>query len=533
MPLKPSAEPEDDSAKIGLTVYLLKPDKVTTFQDEVMRDREVRRLAEPLDGEFIMFPSARRQPVWVDVVRSVLQDPTQFELWAQSPAGLLVIRREADTFVISFGHAWQKLDSPWLEADFGLRVALNSIPPDKIIEIRAEQVFAKWHIASERAPRASYVHEFGVEFDRDVVASLDGVPSTPLFGKHVRGGTNMRLEASFSKLGDVLDKSATLFRSNAYKRRWPEVGNVTAVNDPAMIEKLDARLDSDFESGEAQKKLVLFTPIHRHNEEMPLAHSYVFGRMSKAPTTRPYMLVESWTSFLEGKDRTPSSAAAKEDRIHLLDEGKEEIKNYRVYDCFGYELSLGGKPYILSSGVWYEVVSDFLDRVNQYVTTRIKAPALALPAWDQIESEGEYNTRCGNLDNFLHFDSKNVAFGGGHSKFEFCDFLDTNTKTLYFAKIASRSSGMSHLVEQVRRTAELLFDTDQAYRDKLFEVFRKQHPQADRAWLRSRPQNWDWSLCLVSLGRAAKDLPFFAKCGLWKLHRNLIARGHKVSFISV
>src|ERR1700730_17220189 len=135
MPLKPSAEPEDDSAKIGLTVYLLKPDKVTTFQDEVMRDREVRRLAEPLDGEFIMFPSARRQPVWVDVVRSVLQDPPQFELWGQSPAGLLVIRREADTFVISFGHAWQKLDPPWLEADFGLRVALNSIPPDKIIDV--------------------------------------------------------------------------------------------------------------------------------------------------------------------------------------------------------------------------------------------------------------------------------------------------------------------------------------------------------------------------------------------------------------
>ena len=342
---------------------------------------------------------------------------------------------------------------------------------DKIIEIRAEQVFAKWHIASERAPRASYVHEFGVEFDRDVVASLDGVPQILLFGKHVRGGTNMRLEASFSTLGDVLDKSATLFRSNAYKKRWPEVGNVTAVSDPAMIEKLDARLDSDFESGEAQKKLVLFTPIHRHNEELPLAYSYVFGRMSKAPTTRPYMLVESWTNFLEGKDRTASTAAAKEDRIHLLDEGKEEIKNYRVYDCFGYELSLGGKPYILSSGVWYEVVSDFLDRVNQYVTTKIKAPALALPAWDQIESEGEYNTRCGNLDNFLHFDSRNVAFGGGHSKFEFCDFLDTNTKTLCFAKIASRSSGMSHLVEQVRRTAELLGSERESVRTCILRGF--------------------------------------------------------------
>src|SRR5271170_5102424 len=193
----------------------------------------------------------------VSVVRSVLQDSTEFELWAQSPAGLLIVRREEDTFVVSFGHAWQKLEDHWLQADFGLRVALNSIPPDKIIEIRAEQVFEKWHIASERAPRASFVHEFGVDFDRDIVASLDGIPSTPLFGRHVRGGTNMRLEASFSKLGDVLDKSATLFRSSAYKKRWPEVGNVNPVDDPAMTQKLDERLDSEFESGEAQKKLVL------------------------------------------------------------------------------------------------------------------------------------------------------------------------------------------------------------------------------------------------------------------------------------
>lgn len=73
-------------------------------------------------------------------------------------------------------------------------------------------MFANWHIASERAPRASFADQFGVEFDRDLVASLDGIPlNSPLFGKHVRGGTNMRVEGAFSKLGGVLDKAATLF----------------------------------------------------------------------------------------------------------------------------------------------------------------------------------------------------------------------------------------------------------------------------------------------------------------------------------
>jgi uncharacterized protein (TIGR04141 family) len=527
-------ELQDNGQKIGLTVYLLKPDKVATFENELKPGREVRLLAPPLAGEFIVFPTAIREPPWVGVVRSALLDSAGFELKAQSPAGLLVVKREEDTFVVSFGHAWGKLQEPWLEADFGLRVALNSIPPDKIIEIRSEQVLAKWHVAVERAPRASVLHEFGVEFDRDLVAALGGVPSrAAVFGSHVRGGTNMHLEASFTNLGDVLDKAATLFRSNAYKRRWPEVGNINPVTDPAVVEQLDARLDADFESGDAQRKLVLFTPVHRHNEELPLARSYVYGHMLKDPPFRPYLLAEFWMNFLAEKNRLPSTAEAKKDRLHLLDESREEIKNYRIYDCFGYELSFGGKPYILSSGVWYEIVSDFLKRINKYIATQIKTPEFQLPRWDQVEDEAAYNARCGALRGFLLFDTKNVQFGGGHSKLEFCDFLDTRTKTLYFAKIASRSSGMSHLVEQVRRSTELLFDTDQAYRNELSRVFEKQHPRADRAWLKSRPQNWDWKLCLVSLGRPARDLPFFAKCALWKLHRNLTARGHEVFYVSV
>ena len=528
-------EKEIEGPRLGLTIYLIKPEMVGTFEDAIRKGRDVLPLKAPLDGEFIVFPPAARKPAWVDVVRSVLQDGTQLpELNSQSPGGLLVVRREKDTFVVSFGHAWQKLEDQWLESDFGLRVALNSIPPDKIIEIRAEQVFANWHIASERAPRASFVDQFGVEFDRDLVATLDGVPvNNPLFGKHVRGGTNMRVEGTFPKLGDVLDKAARLFRSTAYKKKWPEIGNVRPVIDAGIIEKLDAQLDEEFESGEAEKKLVLFTPAHRHGEELPLAHGYVYGRMSNNPEIRPYMLVGSWMSFLKSKKENPSTSEAKENRIHFLDDAKEEIKNYRVYDCFGYELSLNGRPYILSSGVWYEVVADFLSRVNDYLNSQVKTPKLALPKWDQVEDEDEYNVRCGKLPNVLHFDCKDVMFGGGRSRFEFCDFMDTKSRTLCFAKIASKSSGMSHLVEQVRRTAELLFDPDQAYREQLAEVFKKQHPKADRTWLKTRPRNEDWNLALVSLGRPAKDLPFFAKCALWKLHRNLTARGHQISFISV
>ena len=519
--------------KIGLTIHLLKPDKVASFESALKKPgRDIRPLAAPLDGEFISLPSQPGEPPWVDAVRSALQNSANLTLDSQSPAGLLVVRRGGNTFVLSFGHAWQKLEELWLEPDYGLRIALNAIPRNKLIEIRAEQVFARRHIASERAPRASFVEEFGVEFDRDLLAVLEGIPSNTALGSHIRGGTSLRLQLPFSKLGETLDKATRLFQSTAYKQRWPEVGNVSPLRDPAIIDAIELQLDAELASGQAFKRLVLFTPSERRDQESQLAQSYVFGRMAIKPVYRPYLRIESWIDFLKEKQACPSVSEAKTNRIHLLDEGKVEFNDYSVFECFAYDLTYGGRPYILSSGTWYEVVPDFLGRVNHYVS-KIKASSVPLTAWDQKESEAAYNKRCARAPGFLHFDSANVLFGGEPSRFEFCDFLDQNSKTLFFAKIASKSSGMSHLVEQVRRTAELLFSTDGSYRSELAKVFKKYHPNVDASWLKSRPDNGDWNLCMVSLGRPAGKLPFFAKCSLWRVHKGLTERGHRVFFLSV
>src|SRR5581483_1843581 len=168
--------------KIGLTIFLLKPDQVGSFEKKILGGRNSLTLSGPLEGAFLPLPSTPHPPIWVEAIRSVLQTPEAFTLQAQSPAGLLVIRRSGRTFVITFGHAWQQLDAEWLEKDFGRRIALNSITRDKVVELRAEQVFAKWHLANERAPRASSVEEFGVEFDRDLVGSIEGEPSHSDFG---------------------------------------------------------------------------------------------------------------------------------------------------------------------------------------------------------------------------------------------------------------------------------------------------------------------------------------------------------------
>ncbi len=518
---------------IGLTVFLLKADQIADFEEKVLGpDQEMIPLAQPLDGVFVPFTAAGREPPWVPAVRSVIQGAMNTDMHSRSPSGLLIVKRPGGTFVITFGHAWMRLEDSWLERDFGRRVALNSIPKDKVVEIKAEQVFAKWHLASERAPRASSVDEFGVEFDRDLVAVVEGIPSLQTsLGKIARGGTSLRLNLPIGELGSVLDDSITLFGSDAYKKDWPEIDNINPVKDAGVIASLENLLDVELANGQAKGRIAMFTPAQRKDESV-LADSYVYGRLSHTAATTPYLTFDGWLSFLARQQASPSVAEAKASALHILDETNTEIKSSTVFDCFGYEVSFGGRVYILSSGIWYEVVSEFIERINDTIK-KIHGPSSTPPAWNQVDDEGEYNTKCGKAGPFLNCDAKNIFYGSGLSQFEFCDLVHLQAKTLFFAKIVSKSSGMSHLIEQVRRTAQLLFSTDDAYRHKVIALFRKHHPKADVTWLKSRPRQGDWNLCMVSLGKPAAKLPFFAKCGLVKLYKDLREQGHAVSFTKV
>lgn len=124
-------------------------------------------------------------------------------------------------------------------------------------------------------------------------------------------------------------------------------------------------------------------------------------------------------------------------------------------------------------------------------------------------------------------------YGGGQSRFEFCDLMHPVTKRLYFVKVASKSSGMSHLVEQTRRTVELFFGPDPGFRKALEKKMKKLDPKADTTWTKARPRPGEWKLCFVSMGRTAMQLPFFARCSLANACRDLRTLGHDVEYLKV
>jgi len=516
--------------KLPLTIYLIKPDRVAAFEKDLSAHTTFT-LATPLDGYVLSFPPSSGEPPWAAAIKETLQDPTNFSAFGQSPSAMMVVRQDGNTFVLTFGHAAARLEDAWLERDFGRRVSLNSIPSNKLIEIHLEQVFAKWHVSKERAPRAASVEEFGVEFDRDLVARVEGIPKDKRLGGTIRGATSLRLKIPLGDLSATLAKAADLYKSTRYKKDWPDIDNINPVTDDALWTQLDVQLDKEMKDAKAMKKMVMIAPLHRQEEDLA-ADSYVFGRLGQNPVMAPYLLFEGWSNHVKSIGRAADLEEAKKTAIHLLDGEKNELGKCSAYDCFGYELTLNQRQYILSSGLWYEVDADFIARINA-LAKKLPPPKEMLPAWDGKSDEGQYNAKCGKRAGFLHFDAKNILYGGGQSKFEFCDVLHLGSKTLYFAKIANKSSGVSHLVEQVRRTAELLFSEDGEFRKAVQQSIKKHHKGESTTWLDSRPKNSDWNLCMVSLGKSAMDLPFFARCSVRRLYIEMRRRGFEVSFLAV
>ncbi len=517
----------------SLSIFLLRQGREKDFDRDIGDDKTSRLpLASPLEGFFSPLRSEPKSPTWAGAVAGLLQPPAVVDLDTQSPGGLLFVKLRGRSFVLTFGHAWMRLRNEWLEHDFGRRVTLNLMKENSLLEMRSEQVFAKWHLASERAPRGSSVDSFGVEFDRDMVSAVEGLPTETLFGKTIRGGTSLRIAIDIDDLEPVLDRSLIEFASNAYQKRWPSIDNLMALRDPLIVDTLEKALDAELATGQGAKKVVLFTPQQRKGESLVVS-AYVIGRLSKAPPMTPYLTFGSWEGYAKKRKLSVSIATAKAMTVHMMDEGAQELGECSVFECFGYEGSLNGKSYVLSSGIWFEVVPTFLKRINATVKG-IPAPTKLLAAWNQIDDEGTYNDSCSKKDkSILHFDKKDVWYGGGQSRFEFCDLMHLGTKRLYFVKVPSKSSGMSHLIEQTRRTVELFFGPDPGFRVALEQKIKKLNSKADTTWTKVRPRPGEWKLCFVSMGRSAVQLPFFARCSLANACRDLRNLGHDVEYLQV
>ncbi|WP_426087606.1 TIGR04141 family sporadically distributed protein [Janthinobacterium sp. PSPC1-1] len=537
----------DEEPHQQVSIFLLRDRYLSAFQTSFPASTGTQIvLSSELEGYFVPVPDDPAPPSWLSHVLTLLPPGTVIDLSGQHPGGILTLKYKNRNFVLTFGHAWAKLKNIWLEPNFGMRVALNCISRDQLTEVKAEQVFAAWHLSNERSPMPTSVGKFSIEGNRDLVHMIEGRPDATtelLLGSKIRGGVSLKASINFKKLSLTLDLIILLEQKTDYKTKWPEIDNLHLVNDNLTLATLNTNLDTHLKNTTQVLTTILVAPTQK-NTSIPYATSYAIGRLTKigksGRVSSPYLMIGNWVGYLNGLGKTADLINAHSTPVHFLDEKDQEIAKSSLFDCIGFETTITsatGTPthYVLSAGWWYEASHNFITTVNAELATLATPSTHPLRPWNGTDVEGVYNASCISPGNGLYlYDAKNVHFGGGQSKFEFCDLFHEPTMTLFFIKHVGASNHLSHLVEQVRRTVELVFGIDSTFRTKLAAKSNIVHPSVSTTWLTAnRPRPGDINLCLVSMGRNYSDFPFFAKCGLARLLKDLRKGSHSVSFLSV
>lgn len=527
----------DGCARLSVSIYLLKKTRVDKALEELksISIQEFSTNENFSEGALYELPSSSDIPRWRDAIKPLLSDTADSRMQSQYPGAVLWLWRGGKAFLFTFGYGHTKVKDEWVEPEFGKIVVQAVVPQNQIREVRAEQVFARRHIASERAPRAAAVREFGFEADRDLVAGMEGVPEEryiDMLGGRVKGATAFGFGLAVTKLNETLDLIAERYDSNEHRTRWPQANNLVQVRDDDKIVQLDNELEMVLSKPDPEKLISLAAPTERSNEG-PYAYHFVIGRMSATAATSPYLSFASWQSYLSANHRDLSVKSARSTSVHLLDDNKQSFKSCSMYQCMGVEVDLNSTTYVLSSGVWYSAENKFIHNTNLTLSTLV-SPDLKLAGWNSIHHEGDYNiSACVSDPELWLFDKELVNYGGGRSRFEFCDIMHLPSKTLYFVKHPAGSAGVSHLCEQVRRTAEIFFSQDPDYRKNLIERVKVMGKGWAIDWMEAQPKRHEWQLCLVLMGKELDQLPFFAKCGIARLLHELEKGGFNVRFQAV
>jgi len=227
-------------------------------------------------------------------------------------------------------------------------------------------------------------------------------------------------------------------------------------------------------------------------------------------------------------------AYLKQRHIVLWDpNGDSPRADWSVYKCLYAELDEDGDTYLLTAGKWYRIDRAFSRRVKSEVR-KLVSPTPTLPDYAAGDSsETAYNARVAASDpQYALLDRKQILFGGGRSRFEFCDLLSTSREMVHVKRYGG-SGPLSHLFAQGANAAQLWM-TEPEFRKIVAKVLPPSHSIKNAA---NRPESDHYTLVYAIVSQSLKpiheSLPFFSCLTLKNAATSIRAVGLRVSLVKI
>ncbi|MFN0180516.1 MAG: TIGR04141 family sporadically distributed protein [Gemmatimonadales bacterium] len=461
------------------------------------------RLGRSLIGMLYVKPTEVAEPAWIAYFDGKV-DVSGIKLSSASSAAVLLTRRKARTFALTFGYGRFLLNEEAIEPRFGLRATLNAIEPSMIRSIDHRRLDAVSRHTREQVSRLSAINSFGVDVARDLLRAVTGCPTDPSLGVQLSGADVLAVvgKVPLKSLLEQLDRYAGLADQTTYRGTFPWVDNIAEVRAAGERERLGRGLVDAIKRGVHDRIGIAVPEIMDWSNAAgfrygPHPDDRVFADLSIANVLQEYGRPDRLT--LQDLHQT---------RIHLgeADTGSTS-RSWPVVKCLVAELELDEGLFVLSEGSWYQVSRDYRDQVASDVG-KIPKSTIVLPKYNG-QNEGEYNQRAARKgkDRLTLLDRKLIACGN-RSTVEPCD-LNSSERQMVHVKRRGASSAMSHLFAQGLVAGEMFaLDTPfrHAFNERLPAGMRMADPQQA-----PRPGTHELSYVLLGCDDVQATLPFLAR----------------------
>jgi uncharacterized protein (TIGR04141 family) len=509
-----------------ISVYLLKQ-RVTGAEQALREDAEVTSRHEVSAGDTVgtlyISDSEEHEPDWVRLLGPAASPPVSRPRRVAS--AVLILRAAGRWFALTFGTGRYLLDSRAYERDFGLKVALNAVDPDRLRSAQA-RTFNDYALhTSRQLSRLSDVGALELDLQRDLLKALEGVLRDEAVGRRLVGRDAARLTAELdaAALAPKCAELLSLSESDAYKSAFPWVDAIKEIRDPEEVQAVE-QLAFDALGKREFSRFDLYPP------EFVATEIVEFRRWPGIPST---VILEPGPQLLKEPIRVPTSAvkareALERYRLIGVDSAGGEVDRWTYLECLHYETQHAGATYILDGGRWYRIEQALVEQVESFVQN-LGPSDLGLPNASREQIERRYNEMAAARADLTLIDRK-LVYLKGRSSVEPCDLLSTRRHIIHVKPRKSGSAPLSHLFAQAVVSAECLLG-EPMFRDK-FRALLQKHAPTFAPLLNDPIRARDFPIVLALItdqagtGYPARELPFFSKLSL----RLAVQRIHNMGF---
>ncbi|WPO43118.1 DUF6119 family protein [Tardiphaga sp. 42S5] len=445
----------------------------------------------------------------------------------QSSKGALVIFPVQDRhFALSFGHVFHNLKDTSYEYDFGLRVTLNSLDPDRLKSTDVLEPGASRRRRTQ-LPIESDLTFFDFDRDSTVLKSLTGKVKDEykeLF-RHATGASNLRVSSDFqsNKLIELCERLLQIYSSEEYKETFPDIQNIVPIRDPILIEQLDAKLIAAIQAKDEGLNLTVPDLINYSD------NAYASFSGCGESDNFEDVFMERYFEYLEKHDfdlATIQISNLRKHQLLLTDEHGSIKDHYTIYKSLVFDLNHGGEneTFHLSEGHWYKIETDYVLKLRTSLDPL--CIDLPLPPYNH-DGEDTYNAHIpGVMPSLICLDKKNIS-PMGQTQIEPCDLYgpDGDKGVFYHVKVSTFSSQLSHQFNQGANAVEILKLEDAAI-EKLRELVTELAPHHIRDQMLSPLVSKKFQVIFAVIthkDKAAKsdNLPLFSRISLMRVMKAL------------